>query len=233
MVEIKVSIIIPAYNEEETIGDVLKDTIKTTRKLPKYSFEIIVVDNNSNDRTAAIAKKQGVKVLTEKKKGKGNALIRGFKESKCPIIIMLDADGSHLPSDIPKFLKKIEEGYGLVIGSRIRGGSDEYTPTRALGNVFLTVMTNFFFQVKLTDALNGYKAMRHEIVNKCSSKEFEIEIEILSNCLIKGYKVSEIPSHELARKGGKMKSVALIHGTRFLMNIFIEGIKYKLHKLKN
>src|SRR3989344_1796081 len=117
-----VSIVIPAYNEEETIGMVLDDLFKTLKRMKGYHFETIVVDNNSTDKTAAIAKQKGAAVLHEQKKGKGNALKAGFAGTRGDTIIMMDADYSHRPEDIPFFLKKIEGGHGLVIGSPVTGG---------------------------------------------------------------------------------------------------------------
>lgn len=226
----KVSIIIPARNEEETIGLVLNDLNKVIRKVDNYKFEIIVVDNNSTDRTAGVAKKKKGNVISEKKKGKGNALKAGFDYAKGDIIIMLDADYSHIPEDIPIFLKKIEEGYGLVVGSRITGGSEEYTIVRSLGNIILTMAFTILFGIKMTDVLNGFKAFKKEVVKnyKYNSDDFQIEIELIANALRERYKVGEIPSHERLRAGGKMKSIALIHGPKFLFRIITEGIKYRL-----
>lgn len=228
----QVSIIIPAYNEEETIGMVLDDLWKTLKGIKGYRFEVIVVDNNSVDRTAGIAKQKKALVIHEQKKGKGNALRAGFQHAQGSIIIMLDADYSHKPEDIPLFLAKINEGYGLVIGSRITGGSEEYTLIRSFGNIVLTAAFAALFGIALTDVLNGYKAFRKEVVKNYQyhTSDFQIEIELVANALRAGYKIAEIPSHERVRAGGKMKSIALVHGPRFLKRIIAEGIKYRMGK---
>lgn len=230
-----VSIIIPAKDEEETIGRVLDDLNNTLNKIMDHTFEVIVVDNNSKDNTSKIAKEKKAKVFFEERLGKGRALLNGFNKSKGDYIIMLDADYSHRPEDIPRFLKKLEEGAGLVIGSRFYGGSDEYNVIRSFGNVSLTFIFRIMFGQHLTDVLNGFKAFKRDIYTNFnySSKNFEIEIELVSNTLKQGYKIVEVPSHERERAGGKMKSFAPIHGTKFLLKIIEEGIKYRKYKLSH
>jgi dolichol-phosphate mannosyltransferase len=141
----------------------------------------------------------------------------------------MDADYSHRAEDLPKFLGALEEGVGLVIGSRVYGGSDEYTPIRALGNVFLTYALGLFMGRYLSDALNGYKAFRRQVFDDFhyTSKMFEIEIELLANTLRKGWKILEISSHERARLGGEAKSRVIRHGTRFFWRIFTEWLRNK------
>lgn len=225
-----VSVVIPAKDEEETIGMVLRDLNSEIRKLP-YDFEVIVVDDHSRDGTAKIASSFGAKVVRNKAlPGKGNALKTGFRNAKGEIIVMLDADYSHMPEEMHLFLKQLEKGYGLVVGSRYTGGSDEYTLVRSFGNLVLTLAFVTFFGVKLSDALNGYKAFRKEVIGNrqsLKSRDFEIEIELIARCLRKGMKVGEVPSHERTRAGGKMKSKAFIHGPKFLFKIISEGLRYR------
>jgi glycosyltransferase involved in cell wall biosynthesis len=226
-----VSVIIPAKDEEASIGKVLNDLNTTIKKIKKYRFEVIVVDDKSKDKTGAIAKKYKSKVIrNEGSSGKGKALTLGFKHAKGDYIVMLDADYSHIPSDILKFLQKLEQGYGLVVGSRHYGGSDEYDLVRYFGNFFLTSVFRIFFGLYLSDALNGYKAFKQNVVKNYNykSKDFEIEIELIANALREKEKVGEVPSHERARHGGTMKSFAPIHGPKFLLKIISEGLKIRL-----
>jgi len=224
-----VSVVIPARNEEESIGGVLDEVFAEIRELRDYAFEIIVIDNNSTDRTNEIAVVKGARVLTESRPGKGMALAKGFEAAAGDIIIMLDADYSHSAKEFRSFLNKIEAGYGLVIGSRQLGRSDEYTVTRRFGNLFLTRCFRILFGYYLTDALNGFKAFRKEVVKKhvCTSKDFEIEIELIYYALKEHMKVGEVESHERERSGGKMKSHALIHGPKFLAAILNYGTRYR------
>ncbi|MBW2981197.1 glycosyltransferase family 2 protein [Candidatus Woesearchaeota archaeon] len=232
---LKITILIPAKDEEKTIDLVLKDLFREIDKIKDYDFEVLVVDDGCVDSTSQIAESLGAKIITNNgAHGKGKALAVGFKQATGDIIIMLDADYSHKPEELPLFIDKIKKDYGLVVGSRILGGSDEYTPVRSFGNIFLTTAFKLFFGIKLTDALNGYKAFRKEVVknHKYHSKDFEIEIELIANALKEGYKIGEIPSHERERAGGKMKSRALIHGPKFLWKIILEGLKYRIYKTR-
>lgn len=229
----KVSVVIPAKNEEENIGLVLNDVNQTIAKMKGYFFEVIVVDDNSSDRTAEVAIKNGARIIHNRgKSGKGKALICGFKETKGDFIVMMDADYSHRAEDIPFLIKPLENGAGLVIGSRIYGGSDEYTRIRAFGNIFLTLAFGLFHKRYLSDALNGYKAFRSDIFKKFdyTSKGFEIEVELLVNTLRMGLSIVEVSSHERSRKSGVAKSKVIRDGSKFLSKIIIEWIRNKLRK---
>ena len=226
-----VSVIIPAKDEEESIGKVLADLTKAISSIKNYDFEVIVIDDKSKDSTSKIAKKYRAKVIRNNgQSGKGRALALGFENAKGQYIVMLDADYSHRPEDMPQFLEKLEKGYGLVVGSRHFGGSDEYDIIRYIGNFSLTAAFRLFFNVYLTDALNGYKAFKRNIIDKYDykSKDFEIEIELIANALREKEKVAEVPSHERRRYGGRMKSFAPLHGTKFLLKIIMEGIKLRM-----
>lgn len=222
------SIIIPARDEQDTLGDVLSDLNRTLPGIQDYQFEVICVDDHSSDHTAEIAKGFGARVIeNEGKPGKGMALRTGFKLASGDIFVMMDADYSHRPEDLPLFLDQVRDDVGLVIGSRVIGGSEEYTHVRAFGNVFLSSALGFFTGCYLSDALNGYKVFRRDIFTDFdyTSQAFEIEIEIIANTLRKGYRVVEVSSHERARAGGEAKSFVVRHGTRFLSRIIYEGLR--------
>ncbi len=225
----KVSVIIPARNEEETLPLVLRDLNATLAQISGYEFEAIVVDDRSTDRTAEIARSFGATVVSNRssRSGKGMALRAGFEAATGDILVMMDADYSHRAEEMPVFLEAMKPGIGLVIGSRVVGGSDEYHHVRALGNVFLSATMGLCTGRYLSDALNGYKMFRRDVFTdfKYTSANFEIEIELIANALRKGYRVSEVSSHERARAGGEMKSRVIRHGFRFLGRILWEGMR--------
>ncbi|MGD0201195.1 MAG: glycosyltransferase family 2 protein [Bryobacteraceae bacterium] len=224
----KLSVIIPAKDEEATLGRVLEDLCRTIPALTGYDVEVICVDDHSSDRTAAIAREFGVRVVENgRKPGKGNALRAGFEAATGEWLMTMDGDYSHRPEDMPEFLSALRDGVGLVIGSRVFGGSEEYTHVRALGNVFLSATLGLCTGRYLSDALNGYKLFRRDVFTdfRYTSRMFEIEIEIIANALRKGYRVVEVISHERARAGGEMKSRVVRHGLRFLGRILWEGMK--------
>ena len=224
----KVSIVVPARNEEETLGNVLDDLKQIILETPAYEFELICVDDHSKDATANVARSRGATVVENTgRSGKGMALRAGFAAASGDVLVMLDADHSHRAEELPRMLDAMTEGVGLVIGSRVVGGSEEYTHIRALGNVVLSATLGLCTRRYLSDALNGFKAFRRDVFTdfEYTSRAFEIEIEIIANTLRKGYRVVEVSSHERARAGGEMKSSVVRHGTRFLLRILWEGFK--------
>jgi glycosyltransferase involved in cell wall biosynthesis len=226
---ISVSVVIPAKDEEETLPAVLSDLRATIRTLDGYDVEMIVVDDHSTDATAALARAGQARVVPNTGPGgKGCALRAGFAAARGDVLVMMDADYSHRTEDLPLFLEALrDKDVGLIIGSRVFGGSDEYNHVRALGNVFLSASVGLATRRYLSDALNGYKVFRRDIFtgSTFTSTNFEIEIEIIANTLRRGYLIREVSSHERARAGGQMKSRVVRHGTRFLARIIWEGFK--------
>lgn len=201
-----ISVIIPAKDEERTIGEVIKKTLFITDN-------IIVIDDSSRDATFKIAKQYNVTVMAGPNKGKG-ALIRfAINNVKSDILVFIDADGSHDPQDIPKLVSSIvEDKADMVIASRITGGSGELggclsNLIRLFGNLLSTYIVNLLWGngIKLTDVQNGFKAIKRNVVvelNLCENS-FAIEQELVIKCLKKGFKILEIPSYETKRLHGK------------------------------
>lgn len=224
-----VSIVIPARNEGASIGRVLQECCFICKEMGR-PYEIIVVDDHSIDLTGEVAKEYGCRVIrNEGLGGKGNALLTGFQQARYNVIAMMDADYSHRPLDLPKFLGSIEDGLGIVVGDRMTGGSDEYTLLRSLGNRFLTWVFRNLFGVQILDALNGYKAFRREVFDafQYTSSGFEIEIELLANARRLGYSIGMVSSQERGRLEGRPKSFVLRDGIRFLSRIFQERFTHR------
>ncbi len=220
-----ISIIIPARNEEKTIGEIIN-------KCKSYGNEILVVDGHSQDKTKEIAQSLGARVILDNGKGKGDALRCGIKRVKGDIIVFIDADGSHDPNDIPKLIKPIiKEKADYVIGSRGRGGSDELHGDlnkflRMVACDIITLGINYRFGVKLTDSQNGFRVIKTEIARKLNLKEniTTIEQEMLIKTLKKGYKVVEVSTHEYKREYGesviKLRKVAFRYIYSFIKYLF-------------
>ncbi len=224
------SVVIPARNEAANMARVLQDLNATIKALPGHTVEVIVVDDGSTDDTARIAESFGARVIrnTSRRHGKGVALRLGFAAASGELLTMMDADYSHRAEELPRFLEAMQDpSVGLVIGSRVVGGSEEYTHIRALGNVFLSATLGLCTGRYLSDALNGFKMFRRSIYDEFpfNANNFEIEIEIVANTLRSGYRIVEVLSHERARAGGEAKSRVIRHGTRFLLRILFEGAK--------
>ena len=202
----KVSIVIPTLNEEHTI----KDVIEGCRP---YGDEILVVDGHSTDRTRQIVEAEGIKVILDNKKGKGEALRHSVNFVKGDIIVFIDADGSHDPKDIPSIVAPILKGEAdHVSASRLMGGSSELHGGfdeffRLTGSSFITACINWRFKVKLSESQNGFRAIRTDIIKKLDLTEdiTTIEQEMIMKTLKKGFRMAEFPSHEHKRKKGYSK----------------------------
>jgi glycosyltransferase involved in cell wall biosynthesis len=123
----KVSIILPALNEAGTIGKVIDEIPTQALKQAGYSVEVLVVDNSSTDQTAQIAREKGARVITEPRRGKGRAVRTAFEQVRADFVFMLDADYTYPATYIPDMLKLLNQGYSVVIGSRLKG-QREKTP---------------------------------------------------------------------------------------------------------
>jgi len=216
------TLIIPAKNEEGAIGKVLQEIPK------KLVQQIIVVDGRSKDKTIREVRanlRRGKDILMiQKSNGYGGAFIEGIKQTKGNIIIMMDADGSHNPADIPFLIKKIEEGYEYVMASRYMVGSKSYDDTfiRWLGNKVFTLLTNIIHGTRVTDSLYLYTAITKKGLDqlKLTSPGFEFCTEILVKAHNAGLRFAEVPAIERKRYHGDSKVNALLDGLRILKMIF-------------
>jgi dolichol-phosphate hexosyltransferase len=221
-----VTAVIPARNEERSIADIIE------RTLP-FCDEVLVVDGHSTDRTAAIALSYpGVRLVQDNRKGKGDAVRVGAFAAFYNTVVYLDADGSHDPADIPALVAPIKKGEAdLVIGSRGMGGSDELHGDidkllRMIGSDIILIGINMRWKQHLTDSQNGFRAIRTSVMNSLGLVEniTTIEQEMTMKCLKKGFKVSEVPTHEYSRKYGestiKLRKVWARYVYSFIKNLF-------------
>ena len=214
----KVSLVVPARNEARNIGWVLE-------RLPSSIDEVVVVDGHSVDETVrvALAARPDVRVVAQPGLGKGDALREGFRSASGELIVMIDADGSMAPDEIPHFLHFLSRGYDVVKGSRfmIGGGSRDITRLRRAGNGALRGLVNHLYRVPLTDLCYGYIAFRRDALEHLDllSTGFEVETRLVVSALRAGLKVVEVPSVELPRRYGESRLRAVRDGTRVLRAI--------------
>jgi glycosyltransferase involved in cell wall biosynthesis len=220
---VKVSIIIPALNEEKNLPFVLPKI----PRLPEIT-EVILIDGHSSDDTVRVAKEllPEIKVIFQKGKGKGDALKCGWKHASGDVVVTLDADGSARPEEIPEFIEPLLQGYHLVKGSRFLpgGGTLDMPRHRRFGNRAFTIMTNIFFSTGYTDLVYGYHAFHKNILEgvELESDDFIIDTELYIKAKKAGLKVVEVPSFENKRISGKGDLRSLRDGWGILKTIFRE-----------
>jgi glycosyltransferase involved in cell wall biosynthesis len=217
------SIIIPVYNEELTIGNII-DRAKAAAAQIGLKYEVIVVDDHSYDRSLDVARRRNIRVFTLKEHlGKGYALRAGFAKAKGGIIVTIDSDGSHCPEELQEVLAPILTGKAdMVIGSRYM--NHKKAETRKL-NKFGVSIFNYLIQiftgVSITDSQSGYRAMKREVLTKQKTKSggYEIESEMLVKTAKAGFRVSEVPITFEQRTYGHSGVDPMVDGSKILLSI--------------
>jgi len=218
-----VTVIIPTLNEERSIVEVIHG-------LDQMGYHnILVVDGNSEDRTVKIAEELGANVIIQKGRGKGVALRQAFNHDGLgDVIIMMDADGSMSPKEIPRFIEALDSGADLAKGSRFLpfAYSEDMNLTRRIGNLFFISLVNWLCSANYTDLCYGFAAFRKDAITKLyphlKSTNFEIETEIFIKAQKLGFNVVEVPSIEFRRKHGKSNLSIFRDGIRILKTIIQE-----------
>jgi len=190
---VRVSFLIPAYNEEATIGEVLE----RIRALG-LDHQIVVVDDGSRDRTAEIAEQAGATVIRQANAGKGAAIRAAIAAIDGDIAVIQDADMEYDPAEVPELIEPIVRGHAdVVYGSRLRGGKPQraYLFWHLIGNRFLSLLTSVLYHTTLSDMETGYKAFRADVLRSLELREnrFGIEPEITAKICKRRLRIYELP----------------------------------------
>lgn len=218
---LRVSVVIPARDEERNIGWVL-------RRMPDLVDEVILVDGLSRDATIEVARKilPEVVVVHELTPGKGSALRAGFAAARGDIVVMMDADGSMDPTDIPDFVRPIMSGRDVAKGSRFapNGGTDDMTLLRRAGNAGLLWLSNRLYRTSHTDLCYGFAAFRRSALERLSADAagFEIEMQLVARSTRAGLDVVEVASFERERMHGASNLRTFRDGWRVLRTMIGE-----------
>jgi dolichol-phosphate mannosyltransferase len=199
----RITVLVPTRNEAANLLPVLAAA-------HPWADELLVIDGHSIDGTREIAAACGARVLLDNRRGKGAAIRMGIEAATGDIIVCIDADGSHDPADIPALVEPILAGVAdHVSGSRMLGGSDELHATlnqfvRLFGSQVITLLINYTLGVRLTDCQNGFRAIRREVARDLglASEIMTIEQEMIVKTLRRGYRLSEVATHEYVRANG-------------------------------
>jgi glycosyltransferase involved in cell wall biosynthesis len=219
-----VSLVIPTKNEASNVAWVLE-------QIPTCVDEIVVVDGHSWDATlvTALSCRPDIRIVTQQGVGKGDALRTGFEISSGDLIVMIDADGSMSPREIPHFLYFLGNGYDFVKGSRFigGGGSRDITPVRRLGNKGLLHLVNVLYGTQLTDLCYGFCAFHRRYLPflDLTTPGFEVETALTISAVRSGLRIAEVPSLEMPRRYGNSNLRTFRDGTRILHTI-IQGRRH-------
>jgi|WetSurMetagenome_2_1015567.scaffolds.fasta_scaffold311428_2 dolichol-phosphate hexosyltransferase len=223
-----ITVLIPCYNEERGISAVIRDIPRDVLFNMGYHVEVVVIDNNSTDRTVELARQLGANVIIEPKRGKGNAMKTGFLSinEDTDYVVMLDGDDTYKPTEIPRLIEPLESNFcDVIVGSRLGGktlqGSLKF-PNR-IANWAYAFLVRHFYRANVTDVLSGFFSWRREALDHLklhlNSDGFAIEMEMITKIVKLGYRIYSVPITYDVRKG-ESKIHAFDDGVRILKMFF-------------
>jgi glycosyltransferase involved in cell wall biosynthesis len=221
---LRVTVVIPALNEAENLAHVLP-------RIPDWVEEVLLVDGNSTDGTPDVARRlwPGIRIVQQTGRGKGDALRAGFKHATGDIVVMLDADGSMDPGEIPLYVGALLAGADMAKGSRFLhgGGTSDMPLYRQLGNWGFVILTRLFFGGRYSDLCYGYNAFWANVLPqlRLDSDGFEIETVINVRALRARLRVTEVASFESVRVHGQGRLRTIPDGWRVLKALVRERLQ--------
>ena len=233
-----ISIVIPAHNEELNLRPMLEKTILSLNST-NFDYEIILVNDNSTDKTEEIATQisrlyDQVKVINrlDGNKGVGITLRTGYAATEGDIVVTIDADLSQNPEDIPRLVKAVNDGADFAIGSRyVKGGSADLTIAKKILSRLFNFVAGMLIGLNIRDVTHGFRAIRKEVLDQIDleSSGFVIYPELTLNAYFGGFKLTEVPVILSKRKSGVSKMVLLHEGSGYigiLLKAIINRVKY-------
>ena len=220
MASVRVSFLVPAYNEAATIGEVLEGIAQLD-----LEPQVIVVDDGSTDETAAIAERAGVLVIRQANRGKGAAIRVAIPHIESEIVVIQDADMEYDPAEVPSLIDPIVRGAAdVVFGSRLSGGRPQraYLFWHMIGNRFLSLLTGVLYNTTLSDMETGYKAFRADVLRSLDLRQdgFGIEPEITAEVCKRHLRVYELPISYYGRTYAEGKKITWRDGFKAIWVLF-------------
>lgn len=242
----KVVVVIPTYNEAENVEEIIKRVLEQNKRVDYgYRIEVLVSDSDSSDQTGEIIKKlsskdKRVHFLNVKKRGLGLGLWKGFEhavdEEEADILMQIDGDLSHNPNDIPKFLEKINEGYNLVLGSRlIKGGANKLPFHRRIFSLGASLAGRYLMGLgDVHEFTASYRAFTRGVFNKLRRNSAVSErtdwtfllVFLGEAAKLQGMRISEVPIVFIERERGKSK----MKTPRFIFSFLLYALCYRFEK---
>jgi dolichol-phosphate mannosyltransferase len=228
----KLSIVIPAYNEEKNIAKCINELHATLRERHEIPYEIIVVNDNSTDDTeravrAEIAVDDAVRIVKRTPPGGfGRAMRSGLEAVTGDIVVVYMADLSDSPDDVVAYYRKIREGYDCVFGSRFTKGSEvqNYPPVKLFINRIVNRCIQLMFWTRLNDLTNAFKAYRTDVIRDCGpyrACHFNLTLEMSLGALIRNYNIAQIPIKWYGRTWGSSNLKLGEMGRRYLSTLLM------------
>jgi len=223
-----VSVVIPCLNEEENIERCVLSALAALRT-GGLEGEVLVVDNDSDDRSAELAERAGARVILEPRRGYGSAYLAGFAAAKGAYIVMADADLTYDFNEIPRFVAALEEGAELVMGDRMDNIQPGAMPWlhRYIGNPILTGLLNLFFRTGIKDAHCGMRALRRDVLPRLDLRTTGMEFasEMVIRASKEHLRIEEFPI-EYHPRGGESKLSSFRDGWRHLRFLLVHSPTY-------
>lgn len=219
----KSTLVILTFNEIEGVKNLFN-------RIPFSDFdESFVIDYKSTDGTVEYFRERGIKVIPQEKRGRGEAFRMALESSLGDILVFFSPDGNEMPEDAVKLKNLIEQGNDMAIASRFmpRSVSDDSgakIPYRSWGNKMFTALANLFFRGKLTDSINGFRAVKKDKIRelKINAEGFAIEYQMSMRAMKLKQKIAEIPTKEGQRIGGKSTAKTIPLGIKLLKILWWE-----------
>lgn len=230
----KVYLLIPCYNEEKGVGTVIDNLPVSLLQESNYTVEVIVIDNNSVDRTAEVAASRGATVLHESKQGKGCAIITGFQSvpEDADYVVMIDGDGTYDIREIMRLLEPLERDFAdVVVGTRLHGklDYDSMKGLNRLGNWLFTFLARIAYKTNVTDVCSGFFAWKREVVKDLAqyleSNGFSIEMEMIAKMARMNYESCSVPISYHPRAGNS--SLRPIYDGFLILRTWLKHLLWK------
>ena len=232
----KITLLIPCYNEAKGIKQVIKGIPKKKLKQLGYKIDVLVIDNNSSDKTSEVAKSLGARVIKEEKQGKGNAIRTGFRNisKDTDFVVMLDGDNTYKAHEIPRMIEPLDSNFcDVIIGSRLEGRMNGHSMTfsHKFVNWAWTFFVRQFYRANVTDTCTGYFSWTAKAIKKLNgyikSKGFAIETEMITKMAKMKYKIFSVPITYDPRNGKSKSKLSPIRDGLKISWMLIKNLAWK------